>query len=161
MMEYIVRKAGEVPLVFSTGPAVTEYYRRHLTETPESVCYQPDFFGGLTQHGKPPSYPDTLEFEGPGCKSLFQRPSLLPRYHYDYGPEWDYPDWGNEQLPRNERGYLTPDTYDRFEATPRIVDTRRFEVTRDDVDEGATFRITVRVIAKAAQANMALALWDI
>lgn len=161
MMEYIVRKAAETPLVFSTGPAVTDYFRRHYTETPETVCYQADFFGGLTQHGKPASYPDTLEFEGPGGKSLFQRPDLLPRYHYDYGPAWDYPDWGNEQLPRNERGYLRPDTYDRFAATPRIVDTRKFAVTRSDDEVDGGYRVTVRVSSKAAQAGMALALWDI
>ncbi len=161
MMEYAIRRAATAPLVFSTGPAVADFFRRHYTETPESVCYQPDFFGGLTQKWKPASYPDTLEFEGPAGKSLFQKPDLLPMYHYDYGTTWDYPDWGNEQFPRNEFGYLTPGTYDRFDATPRIVDTRGFEVTRTDAGVGETCRITVRVTAKAAQAGMALALWDI
>ena len=52
MIEYAARKAKTEPLVFATGPAVTEYYRRHFTQTPETTCYQQDFFGGQTNLDK-------------------------------------------------------------------------------------------------------------
>lgn len=160
-IEYAVGKAASVPLVFSTGPAVTDYFRRHYTETPESTCYQPDFFCGQTNLGKPASYPDTMEIEGPHFKALFQAPDLLPHFHYDYGVLWDCPDWGNESLPRNAHGYLTPGTYDRFKAVPPIVDTRRFRVARSDAPQGQGFAVTVKVTAEKAQRNLTLALWDI
>jgi hypothetical protein len=161
-LEYAAQKAADMPLVFSTGPAVTAYFRRHYKATPETVCYQQDYFGGLTNLGKPPSYPDTLEIEGPQFKSLIKAPDTLPYYHYDYGETWDYPDWGNESLPRNDNGYLTPGTYDRFAATPKIVDTRRLKVERkDSEEEGGALLIRVMVEAAAPQQNMVLMLWDI
>ena len=83
-------------MVFSTGPAVADYYRRHFRETPETTCYQQDYFGGLTKMDKFVGYPDTLEIEGPDFQSLLRAPELLPAYHYDYRQAWDYPAWGNE-----------------------------------------------------------------
>jgi len=161
LMEYAVKKARTVPVAFSTGPAVTDFFRRHYDRTPETTCYQQDYFCGQTSHGKPAGYPDTLEIEGPCFKSLFKAPEILPYYHYDYLADWDYPDWGNESLPRNERGYLAPGTYDRFEAVPRILDTRRFRVSRSDAETENGLTITIVVEAEKDQANLALALWDI
>jgi len=160
-LEYAAGKTATVPLVFSTGPAVSDFFRRNYTATPETTCFQPDFFCGQTQLGKPAGFPDTLEIEGPYFKSLFKAPEMLPYYHYDYAREWDYPDWGGESLPRNERGYLTPGTYDRFKATPSILDTREFEVGRTDSAAADGFVITVTVRAQHDQRNLALALWDI
>ena len=65
LLEYAVNKAKTVPLVFSTGPAVSEYYRRHFARTPETTCYQQDYFGGQTKLDNFPGYPDTIEIEGP------------------------------------------------------------------------------------------------
>ena len=161
LIEYAAQKARTEPLVFATGPAVAEYYRRHFTETPETTCYQPDFFGGLTKLDKFPGYPDTLEIEGPDFQSLLRAPDILPAYHYDYRQPWDYPAWGNDDLPRNKAGYLYPGQHDPFQVVPKIVDTRRFQATRADAWVRGQLAITVTVQAKAKQKHLALALWDI
>lgn len=160
-IKYAAEKAKTTPLVFSTGTAVTDFFRRHYRKSPETTCYQQDFFAGMTKYEKPASYPDMLEIEGPDFKSIFKAHEILPYYHYDYQEKWNYPDWGNEQLPRNKSGYLAPDTYDRFQATPRIVDTRKFLVVREDSTTKDKLVITVKVRAVSEQRNMALALWDI
>jgi len=161
LIEYAAKRAKTEPLAFATGPAVTEYYRRHFTQTPETTCYQQDYFCGLTAYDKYAGYPDTLEIEGPDFQSLCRAPEILPVYHYDYQTTWTYPAWGNEDLPRNQWGYLYPGTYDPYQVVPKILDTRLFQASRADTaaDDGLTITMTVQ--AQADQKNLVLALWDI
>lgn len=161
LIEYAAKKAAREPLVFATGPAVSDYYRRHYTRTPESTCYQQDYFGGLTNPDKFPGYPDMLEIEGAAFQSLFRAPDLLPAYHYDYTKAWDCPDWGNDGMPRNKGGYLYPGQHDPFKVVPKILDTRLFKVRRSEEEKGEQLTVTVSVEAKAAQKNLTLALWEI
>lgn len=161
LIEYAAKKAKAEPLVFATGPAVTEYYRHHFTETPETTCYLPDFFGGQTNLNKFPGYPDTLEIEGPAFQSLLRAPEILPVYHYDYLKPWHCPAWGNDDLPRNQWGYLYPGQHDPYQVVPKIVDKRLFEVKRADAAREGALVITLTVQAKIKQKNLALALWDI
>lgn len=161
LIEYAAKKAQTEPLAFATGPAVTEYYRRHFTQTPETTCYQQDYFCGLAQYDKYAGYPDTLEIEGPDFQSFCRAPEILPVYHYDYQKTWNYPAWGNEDLPRNQWGYLYPGTYDPLQVVPKIIDTRLFQASRAEgaADDGLTITLTVQ--AQADQKNLVLALWDI
>lgn len=161
LLEYAVKKARSMPLVFATGPAVSEYYRRRFARTPESTCYQQDYFGGLTKLDKFPGYPDTMEIEGPDFQSLLRSPQLLPTYHYDYSKEWNYPAWGNDQLPRNQWGYLYPGQHDPFQVVPKILDTRGFDATRSDAGSDRQWTITLTVRATMSQKNLVLGLWDI
>jgi len=160
-IKYAAQKTKNVPLVFSTGPAVADFFCRHYQKNPETTCYLQDYFGGQVVNGKPPGYPDTLEIEGPFFKSLFKENEILPYFHYDYLTEWDYPDWDHTPMPRNKLGYPSPDLWDRFQELPRIVDTRNFEVSRSDTQNSAGFHIKLSVQAKKAQRNMAFALWNI
>lgn len=161
LIEYAAEKARTVPLVFSTGPAVSAYFRRHYERTPESTCYLHDYFGGQTALDKFPGYPDIMEIEGDAFKSLLRAPDLLPIYHYDYERPWSYPDWGNEGLARNSHGYLYPGLHDPFEVVPRILDTRQFEVHRDDANQPDRFVSRLTVQASVAQRNLVLALWNL
>ena len=161
LIKYATKKAKTEPLAFATGPAVAEYFRRHFTQTPETTNYQQDYFAGLNALDKFVGYPDAMEMEGPDFQTLCREPEILPAYHYDYQTTWDYPAWGNDDLPRNQYGYLYPGQHDPFAVVPKIVDTRLFEVTRTDAAKEDGLEISVTVKAKADQKNLALALWNI
>jgi len=161
LIEYAAQKAATEPLVFSTGPAVTDYYRRHFKKTPESSTYLQDYYCGLRGHGdKPVNYPDTLMLEGAEFKSMMRFSEVLPVYHYDFGQKWDYPDWGNEQFPRY-KGYLCPGTYDPYKVVPKITDTRGLKVNRSDRETSSGVEVNVSVESNMSQKNMCLALWNI
>ena len=164
--DYFVRhaaaKAAEVPLVFASGDAVAEYYRRHYRETPETTAYLQDFFCGTQPNGKPPLYPDVMTIENARMHSTNRRLEILPYTQYDYTTSWkDYPDWGLEGIPRREIGYIYPDSDDRFRMTPRMIDTRRFKATREDRETAGATEIRMTVQSELTQKNLALAVWDI
>ncbi len=161
LIEYAARKARTERLVFSTGEAVSDYYRRHFRETPETTCYQQDYFGGLTKLDKFAGYPDTLEIEGAAFKALMRAPDVLPAYQYDYQRPWNYPAWGNEDLVRNRWGYLYPGRHDPFAVVPKIIDTRLFEASREDSEQDGAMLITLTVQARTDQKKLVLALWDL
>lgn len=161
LVDYAAAKAAGQPLVFATGDAVARFFQRRYTETPESTCYEQDYYCGVTMWDKPPSFPDTMEIEGARFKAMFKASELLPERYYDYQVKWDYPDWGNENLPRSPHGVLFPGTYDRFAEVPRILDTRGMKAERRDSTHGQELAIEVHIESAKAQANMALALWDI
>ncbi len=161
LIEYAAAKAKSEPLVFSTGPAVSAYYRRHFQETPETTCYQHDYFGGLTKLDKFVGYPDTLEIEGPSFQALMRAPEILPIYQYDYRQPWDYPAWGNEDIPRNRWGYLYPGEHDPYAVVPKILDTRTLHVQRTESEREGALLVTVTVQSPLAQKNLVLALWDL
>jgi hypothetical protein len=100
-----------------------------------------------------------MELENERFRAVIVEDELLPYWLYDYTRVWEYPDWGNEDLPRNERGYLEPGTYDRFAVTPAIVDTRQFEVAREEAWSDDALRLTVRVQADRAHVGLPIGLW--
>jgi len=168
-IEHLVRQCARQPIVFSTGDAVSDYYRRHYRATPETTLYLPDVFCGFVLNGKPACAPDMMEMEGPELRAVHRRPELLPFEQYDYTTRWDYADFGNEAIARDAKGYLfttaedklSPQTPDKFKLTPKMIDTRAFKVTRQDRESGGALEITLTVSARADQKNLALALWDI
>lgn len=168
-IDYIVRQAASQPIVFSTGDAVSDYYRRHYTKTPETTCYLPDVFCGFVLNGKPACYPDMMQMEGPLFRSVHRRPEFLPFEQYDYTPRWNYPDFGGEGIPRDARNYLfikpedkySAETPGKFKLTPKMIDTRAFKATRQEREAGGALEITFTLTAQAAQKNLALAVWDI
>ncbi len=188
LMEYAARKSGSEPLAFATGRGVTEFYRTHFKKTPETACYQHDYYCGVTRINdfrwgkylspdstdenkiikpevldslKPAGFPDVMEMEGPEFKAIFKAPETLPYSYYDYQVKWEYPDWGNEGLPRNLRGYLAPGTYDLTKRVPAILDTRPFQIERTDEASEDSLVVRLTVQASAAQRSLALALWDL
>lgn len=161
-IHYMVKKAGQVPLVFASGDAISEFYRSHFSKTPETTCYLPDFYCGSTSNGKPAVYPDIIEIESDKLKALLREPEILPYNQYDYEQDWTgYPDWGNDDIPRKEHGYIYPDTDDRFRMTPRMIDTRAFQVSRADRELANATEIIFTVQSKVRQNNLTLAVWDI
>jgi hypothetical protein len=56
---------------------------------------------------------------------------------------------------------LFPGKYDKFAATPRIVDTRPFTASRADRIESGSLVVTITVDAGKAQHNLPLALWNL
>lgn len=161
LIAYAAAKRRQEPLVFSTGPAVADYYRRHFQETPETTCYLHDYFGGLTNLDKFAGYPDTLEIEGAAFQALLRAPEILPIYQYDYEPPWDYPAWGNEDLPRNRWGYLYPGEHDPYAVVPPIVDTRLISAERTDSERSGSLHVAVTVQSPVSRRNLVLALWDL
>jgi len=160
-LEYLVRRARNTKLAFSTATAAAAFLRRHYRRTPETVLYLPDVYAGVTSNGKLANYPDTMEIENDRFKAIFRRGETLPYAQYDYTSRWQYPDWGNEDIPRDKQGYVIPSTDDRFRVTPPITDTRPFKVSwQMEEIQGAT-RVCVEVDAAASRSALALAVWDI
>jgi hypothetical protein len=160
-MEYLASRARDTKLAFATATAAADFLRRHARRTPETVLYLPDVYAGVTSNGKPACHPDTMEIENDRFRAIFRRGETLPYAQYDYTTRWEYPDWGNADIPRRKDGYIVPNTDDRFRVTPRIVDTRPFKVAAQVEDGPEATRVTLEVDAGAAQPGLALALWDL
>lgn len=162
-----VEQAGRSPVVFCNQAAAAEFYRRHYTETPETVFYDADYWCGtkadesITSTWKPVDYPDLMQIENAQFSAFFKRPGLLPEYHWDYTKPWHYPDWGNEHLPRSVMGFLVPGEHDKFAVTPSITDTRAMKITRTECEVDGALQVTVRLETPTALAAFPLALWDI
>ena len=164
-LRYAARKTAVLPLAFASGDAISDFYRRHYTKTPETTCYLPDVFCGYfiePRWAKPPVYPDIMEIEGPQFKVLNREPAILPYKQYDYTTRWQYPDWQDNDLPRlKDNGNLVPDTDDRFKVEPKIIDTRTFKATRQDTEKNDSTEVVITVESKTAQKRLALSLWNI
>jgi hypothetical protein len=167
MLDYAVQKAHTGNVVFATTQGVADFYQRHYTATPESTCYFHDYWAGYHVKDKPDLIPDVMTMEGGQFYALAMGGQILPEYEYDYTTKWDIPDFGNESIPRrlaDPSNYMLPGNH-KYEITPRTLDTRPFQATRQDQvqngTQGGALTITVTVQARAAQKNLALALWNI
>lgn len=160
-MEMLVQRARSAPLVFTTATAAADFMRAHNERIPESLLYLCDVFAGMTNGGKAQNAPDSIEIENAAFRALFRRGELLPYAQYDYTTPWNYPDWGNENIPRRPDGYIIPGTNDRFRVTPSIVDTRPFNAVMHAEEQENATHIIIEVNAARSQHNLALALWDI
>lgn len=160
-LQYLSRRARSEKVAFVSATAAADYLHRHARRTPESAVYMPDVYAGIVSGGKPAAISDTMEIENDRLKAIFRRGEALPYAQYDYTATWRYSDWGNEDIPRDARGYVIPGTDDRFRVTPRIVDTRPFTVT-SHLEEGTdATRVLIDVEAKKPRRALALAVWDI
>ena len=160
-MEYLVRRGNDARIAYTTASAVVDFYRRHYSETPESLLYLHDAFVGMTNSGKPANYPDTLEIENHLFRAVFLKGRTLPHVYYDYARPWDYPDWGNEDIARGPSGYIVPNTPDRFRVTPKLLDTRAFKVASRVKEEPGRTVVKIELEAAAPQKDLALAVWDL
>jgi hypothetical protein len=164
MLHYAVDrlKRGEKVAVASAR-AVAEYYRRHYQQTPETTNYLQDYWTGFAGWQKPAAYPDVLEIENHLFAAMFVGGGILPEYHYDYTRPWNYPDFGNEGLPRKRDGfgYPDPDNYDRFAWTPSITDTRKMSAERKEEQSGGKLVVTLTLRSDQARKQFPLALWDL
>jgi len=161
-VQYAAAKAATQPLVFADNAMVADFMRNHYKKTPESTLYLPDVFAGIRYNDKPACYPDIMQIESDQLKAIAREPEILPYNQYDYTASWrGLPDWGGDGVPRRDNGYTYPDTDDRFRQIPRMIDTRQFKVERDNKEEKGYTQITIRLEAKVAQRNLALAVWNI
>jgi hypothetical protein len=164
MLHYAVDrlKRGEKVAVASAR-AVAEYYRRHYQQTPETTAYFQDYWSGFASWQKPQAYADVLQIENHLFSAMFEGGGILPEYHYDYTRPWNYPDFGNEGLPRKRDGfgYPDPDNYDRFAWTPLITDTRGISAQRKDEQKGGKLVVTFTVRSDRDLKQFPLALWDL
>lgn len=164
MLHYAVDrlKRGEKVAVASAR-AVAEYYRRHYHKTPETTAYFQDYWSGFASWQKPQAYADVLQIENHLFSAMFVGGGILPEYHYDYTRPWNYPDFGNEVLPRKRDGfgYPDPDNYDRFAWTPLITDTRGISAQRKDEQKGGKLVVTLTVNSDRDLKQFPLALWDL
>ena len=167
MIRYAVDRAKDGSVVFCHQAAAADFYRRHYRETPETLFYDADFWCGNRAHEsiastwKPVDYPDLIHIENHRYSAFFKKPAALPEYHWDYTKPWDYPDWGNEQLPRSPAGFLVPGEHDKFAVTPKITDTRGMKVAHSMSDCVAGLEIVVTLETERAIQALPLALWDI
>lgn len=163
--EYLARECGSRTLAPATISSVADFYRRHYTETPESVVYLPDVWAGRVDTGydrpRPAVHPDTMEIENGTFKSIFRKGDLLPYVHYDYTTRWGYPHADLSGAPRNRGGYVIPNTDDRFKILPPTLDTRGFKsrLKMQEVTDGTEIRIEID--SSVSQDSLTLAVWDI
>lgn len=163
MLRYAAQKARTGNVVFATTQGVADFYQRHYTATPESTCYFHDYWAGYHVKDKPDLIQDVMTMEGGQFYALALGGQILPENEYDYTAKWEIPDFGNENIPRrlaDPSNYMLPGKY-KYEITPRTLDTRPFQATRQDGVQDKALTITVTVQAQAAQKNLALALWNI
>ncbi len=167
MIEYLVRRARAGNVVFCSQAAAADFYRRHDTETPETVFYDPDFWCGLkatesiSSTWKPAAYPDLMQIENARYSAFFKKPAALPEYHWDYTKPWNYPDWGNDTLPRNVVGFLVPGEHDKFAVTPKITDTRPMKVDSEMKETPGGLEVTVKLQTSVGKKAFPIALWDL
>jgi hypothetical protein len=167
LLRELVAQARRAKVVFAHQAAVAEYYRRHYTETPETLFYDADFWAGMkadesvTSTWKPVVYPDLIHIENTRFSAFFKRPAALPEYHWDYTKPWDYPNWGNESLPRNVIGVLVPGEHDKFAVTPSITDTRPLRVAERRTETAAGLELVLTVESDRALTAFPLAVWDL
>ena len=104
-----------------------------------------------------------LQIENHLFSAMFIGDGILPDYHYDYTRPWNYPDFGNEGLPRKRDGfgYPDPENYDRFAWTPTITDTRKISVQRKDEQKNGKLIVTLTVRSDRELKHYPLALWDL
>jgi len=167
VLQYAVEKAKAGKVVFSTTRGVTGYYQRHYTKTPETTNYEYDYWAGFSPKGetaKPTLVPDTMSMENAEFYALALHGEILPFASYDYTAAWEYPDFGNETIPRrsnDSNSYIPANSPYKFELTPRTLDTRPFTVQRTDRTDGGAHIVTLVVEASKDCARLPLALWDI
>jgi hypothetical protein len=155
-------KRGEKVAVASAR-AVAEYYRRHYQQTPETTSYLQDYWTGFHAWQKPDVFPDVLEIENGQFTAMFVGGGILPDYHYDYTRPWNYPDFGNQGLPRKRDGfgYPDPDNYDRFAWTPSTTDTRKMKAERRDEVSNGKLTVTLVVQSDQPRKQFPLGLWNL
>jgi hypothetical protein len=164
IIQYAIDKARKENVVFANTAGASEFYQRHYNATPETTCYFTDWWAGTHMNDKPDLFPDTMTMENGTFYALALANQILPESAYDYTTKWDYPDFGNETQPRrlhDPNSYLLPGKYDKFAATPRLVDTRPFQAARRDRMEDGALVVTISVDARKAERDLPLALWNV
>lgn len=167
MLRHLARSAEKGGMVFCSQGAAADFFRRHYSETPETLFYDADYWCGMkanesiTSTWKPVAYPDLMQIENAKYSAYFKKPGTLPEYHWDYTKPWDYPDWGNEKLPRNVMGFLVPGEHDKFAVTPKITDTRPLKITTDLGEGPDALDVVVTLQTPEALQGFPIALWDL
>lgn len=167
IIRYAAQRAQDGNIVFCNQAAAADFYRRHYTETPETLFYDADFWSGhkaddsITSTWKPVDYPDLIQIENSRYSAFFKKPESLPEYHWDYTRPWNYPDWGNTQLPRNSMGFLVPGEHDKFAVTPSITDTRKMKLSQSMSENVRGMEIVVTLETPEAIKALPIALWNI
>jgi hypothetical protein len=163
-IDYAVEHARRGDVVFADSCGVSQFYQRHYSATPESTCYFDDYWAGTHMEDKPDLFHDSMTMESGSLYALALADQILPESAYDYTVKWDYPDFGNETLPRrlHDPGCcLLPGKYDKYAATPRLMDTRSFQASRQDAESAGSLIVKVTVDARKDQRNLPLALWNL
>ena len=167
LLQYAVERATRGSIVFCQQVAAADFLRKHYRQTPETVCYDPDYWCGtkafesITSGWKPLTYPDLMQIENARFSAFFKKPVALPEYHWDYARPWSYSDWGNEGLPRSPVGVLVPGEHDKFAVTPSITDTRPMRTDCRAHQTGDALDVVVTLKTPTAKHEFPLALWDI
>jgi hypothetical protein len=167
MIRYAVARARDGKVVFCHQAAAADFYRRHYQDTPETLFYDPDYWCGVnaassvTGGWKPVDYPDLIQIENARYAAYFKKPAALPEYHWDYTRPWNYPDWGNEELPRSPSGFLVPGEHDKFAVTPRITDTRNMKVSQNTSEIAAGLEVVVTLETTEAVKALPLVSWNL
>ena len=161
LIDYAVRKATTEPLVFSTGPAVADYYRRHFARTPETTCFQQDYFAGLTKLDKPAGYPDTLEVEGPDFQSLLRTTRHSAGLPLRLPAAVELSRLGKRLRAAQPLGCLTLARTIRLKWCPRSWTRGDSAASAVDADHDGQLEVRLTVKAPRDQQRLVLALWEL
>ena len=169
LFNYLLRRVREgANIVFCGQRGQIDYYQR-FSEIPETVGYEPNWqcgskaYGSVRHGGMSVDYPDAMEIENAHYTAWFKKSEgMLPFYHWDYTKPWNYPDWGNTQLPRYAGSRnLRYDTDDRYAMTPMITDIRKMKVTRAEKEQDGALEITMTLETPVALKQFPLGLWNL
>jgi hypothetical protein len=169
LFDYLLRRVRDgANIVFCGQRGQMDYYQRYK-EIPETVDYESNWqcgskaYGSVKFGGMLVDYPDAMEIENARYTAWFKKSEgMLPAYHWDYTRPWNYPDWGNTQLPRYAGSRnLRYDTDDRYAVTPLSTDTRQLKVSQNVSENAGGWEIVVTLKTPAAIKALPLALWDI
>ena len=70
-MEYLVRRAGDARIAYTTATRGGRLLQAALQGDPGERPLPPDVYAGLTNSGKPANYPDTMEIENHLFSAIF------------------------------------------------------------------------------------------
>lgn len=169
LFDYLLRRVREgANIVFCGQRGQIDYYQRYK-EIPETVDYEPNWqcgskaYGSVKFGGMAVDYPDVMEIENARYTAWFKKSEgMLPAYHWDDTKPWNYPDWGNTQLPRYAGSRnLRYDTDDKYAITPLTTDTRKLKVSRTIHENAGELDLVVTLDTPEAIKSLPLALWDI
>ena len=154
-IRYMVKKAGQEKILFTSAADVSDYHRRKKLPMQEALFFQPDYYCGFGHGTMPGRVGDRIEADTRDYLAVVRRGSLRPLYFYDYTEPWNGQSF--EEIERNEFGQIDPDAHKPSECVPAQVYTE--DMTLEHTLEGDTLRLFVE--SETEKKRMVTAVFDL